>query len=40
VVEKAEFERGYYLYPEAFDLPQRKSINCVRNPGLMQQPVP
>jgi hypothetical protein len=34
---KPEVERGYYLHPEAFDLPQEKSIQWARNPEGMKQ---
>jgi hypothetical protein len=35
--DKADRERGFYLYPEAFDQPQEKSVEWARNPELMKQ---
>lgn len=35
--DKPEVERGYYLYPEAFDQPDEKSVNWARYPEMMKQ---
>ena len=36
-VEKAERERGYYIYPEVFGAPPEKQIEWVWNPQLMKR---
>jgi hypothetical protein len=35
--EKAERERGYYLHPQVFDQPERKSLEWARYPEMMRQ---
>jgi hypothetical protein len=35
--DKPEVERGYYLHPEAFDLPEEKSVLWARDPERMLQ---
>jgi hypothetical protein len=34
---KSERERGYYLHPAAFNQPEEKGMEWVRNPEMMQQ---
>ena len=34
---KAEPERGYYLSPDAYSLPEEKGIEYVRNPELTRR---
>jgi hypothetical protein len=36
-VDKPEKERGHYLHNEAYDQPEEKSVNSVRNPELMKR---
>ncbi|HEU4389400.1 MAG TPA: hypothetical protein VFV34_16470, partial [Blastocatellia bacterium] len=35
--DKPEVERGYYLHPDAFDQPEEKLINWVRDPDIMKR---
>lgn len=35
-VEKPERERGFYLHPEAFNLPEERGIEWARNPEMMR----
>jgi hypothetical protein len=36
-VEKSDRERGYYLHPELYGVPEEKSIAWVRHPELMKR---